>query len=328
MKASWKFIAGLGAGLALTFALTVGAFCLNLGIPTDTSGWASELNQKKRLLAEQTASPKLLLVGGSGTLFGLSAREIEQQTGWRTVNLGTHGVLGPTYILHLARAAAKPGDTVLLVLEYEFYNHGKIDQTWTHRLLVDYIISRDPAFFHQLTLGERWTLFMLTSNSRLLQGLKNRLRPEPPYNDEGLGVYSVRNLNEWGDLTHHTAAHRFTQRDAIRATKSVLGRGLPEDARGLAPIEAFCRWAQTNQIHVLATFPNLCDEPEYHGPVAQHTVKLIEDFYARLGVPVIGCYTDALLPEEQLLDTMYHPTEEAALDRTQHLIPKLKAALK
>jgi hypothetical protein len=45
-------------------------------------------------------------------------------------------------------------------------------------------------------------------------------------------------------------------------------------------------------------------------------------------VPVIGCYTDALLPEEQLLDTMYHPTEEAALDRTQHLIPKLKAALK
>ena len=321
-------MAGLGSGLVLMFALTVGAFYLNLGVPTDTSGWAFELNQKKRLLAEQTASPKLLLVGGSGTLFGLSAREIDQQTGWRTVNLGTHGVLGPTYILHLARAAARPGDTVLLVLEYEFYNYGKIDQTWAHWLLVDYIISRDPAFFHQLTFRERWTLFMLTSNGRLLQGLKNRLRPEPPYNDEGLGVYSVRHLNEWGDLTRHTAAHRLAQRDAILTTKSVLGRGLSEDAQGLTPIEAFCRWAQTNHIHVLATFPNLCDQPEYHGPVAQHTVKIIEDFYARIGVPVIGDYMDSLLPEPKILDAMYHPTEEAALERTQRLIPNLKAALK
>jgi hypothetical protein len=118
------------------------------------------------------------------------------------------------------------------------------------------------------------------------------------------------------------------KRDSIRQSKSVLARDLSENAKGLTPIGAFCRWAQTNHVRVLAAYPNMCDQPEYHAAAAQRSIKIIEDFYARLGVPVIARYTDALLPEEQFLDTMYHTTEEAALDRTQRLIPNLKAALK
>jgi len=327
MKASWKFFAGLVAGFMLALGLAATAFCLNLGISTGSSRWAFELNQIKGRLAERTASPKLLLVGGSATLFGVSAREIQQQTGSRTVNLSTHAALGTAYILQLAQRAAKPGDTVLLVLEYELYNYGKVDQTWADRLLVDYLLARDPAFFYRLSLREQWTLFMLTSNGRLLEGLKNRLRDERPFDDEGMGIYSTRHLNKWGDLTRHTRAHRLAQRDPILRTQSALGRGLSEHALGFAPIAAFCRWAQTNHVRVLATFPNLCDRPDYHGPVAQRSVKIIEDFFSGLGVPVIGDYTDALLPEEEFLDTIYHPAEEAALARTQRLIPKLKAAL-
>ena len=78
---------------------------------------------------------------------------------------------------------------------------------------------------------------------------------------------------------------------------------------------------------MLATFPNLCDRPDYRGPVGQRSASTIKDFFARNGVPVVGDYTDALLPEQEFLDTMYHPSEEAALARTQRLIPKLKAAL-
>ena len=328
MKPTWRFFAGLAAGFTLAVGLTAAAFYLSLGVPTGTSRWAFELNQKKRAVAEQTGSPKLLLVGGSATLFGVSAREIQEQTGWRTVNLSTHAALGTAYILHLAQAAAKPGDTVLLILEYELYNYGKVNQTWADRLLVDYLVARDPAYIRQLSLREQWTIFMLTSNTRLLEGVKNRLRAESPYDDEGMGVYSTRHLNQWGDLTRHTRAHRLAQREAIMKTKSALGKGLLAEAEGFVPVAAFCRWAQTNQVRVLATFPNLCDRPEYHTPVAERSARIIEDFYTGLGVPVIGTYAEALLPQEDLLDTMYHPAEEAALARTQRLIPKLKPALR
>ena len=103
------------------FGLAVGAFCLNLGVPSGGSRWAYELNQQKRRAAEQAAPPRLLLVGGSATLFGLSAKEIQAQTGYHTINLATHAALGTAYILHLAEQVAKPGDTVLLVFEYELY---------------------------------------------------------------------------------------------------------------------------------------------------------------------------------------------------------------
>jgi hypothetical protein len=327
MKVSWTFLAGLGAGLALMFGLALTAFYLNLGVPSGGSRWAYELNQRKLRLAENATAPRLLVVGGSASLFGLSAKEIQQQTGRSTISLATHAALGTSYILHLAERAAKPGDTVLLVLEYELYNYGKLNQAWVHALLVDYVVSRDPAFFHSLSLSEQWHIFMLTSVGRLVDGLKNRFRAERPFNDRDLGVYSLQYLNEYGDLTQHTRTKRLAQRESIRQPKATLVRGLAEHPPGFGPIEEFCRWAQANQVRVLATFPNLCDNPAYHQAPAHRSGKIIEEFFAKLGVPVIGDYTDALLPEDQMLDTEYHPTEEAALARTQRLIPKLKAAL-
>src|ERR1035441_10546799 len=232
MKVSWSFLAALMGGFLLMFGLVAGAFWLNLGVPSPSSRCAFEVNQQKRRMADHAASPRLLLVGGSATLFGLSAKEIEAQTGCHTINLGTHAALGTSYILHLAEQTAKPGDTVLLVLEYELYTYGKLNRAWVDKILVDYIVSRDPAFFHRLSIPEQWNLFMLNPTSRLVDGLKNQRHTELPFDDSGLSVYSVRHLNEWGDLTGHTRAHRLAQRNPILQLKSALGRGLPEHPEG------------------------------------------------------------------------------------------------
>ena len=92
---------------------------------------------------------------------------------------------------------------------------------------------------------------------------------------------------------------------------------------GFAHIAAFCAWARTNQVRVLATFPNLCDRPEYHQPPAQKSARIIRDTYVRLGVPVVGDYTDALLPSTQFYDTIYHLTTESARARSERLARQL-----
>ncbi len=327
MKVTWKFLAGSVAGFLVILAVMWGAFELNLGVPSGVSRWAYELNRRKKLIVDQSRAPRLLLVGGSATLFGLSAREIEAQTGYHTINVGTHAALGTACILHVAEQDARPGDTVLLALEYELYNYGKVKQSWAHKLLVEYLVARDPDFFRSLTWSEKWTVFMLTPTSRLIEGIKNRFRPEPPYEDAGLGAYSVLNLNAWGDLTNHPREHRLANRESIIQSKSALGRGISEHADGFETIAAFCKWAETNNIRVLATFPNLSDREDYHGPVAQKSVQAIRDLFTSLNVPVVGDYTNALFPEDQFFDTMYHLTDEATLARTKILIPYLKTAL-
>src|SRR5437660_2069204 len=114
MKVSWKFFAGLFGGFLIAFAIVISAFYLNLGVPTVGSRWASQMIEKKRMLAAQSSGPTLLLAGASGTLTGVSAQEIQKQTGWHTINFGTYAALGTPYILRQIQHAAKPGDTVLL----------------------------------------------------------------------------------------------------------------------------------------------------------------------------------------------------------------------
>ena len=325
MNAPWRYFTGLVAGFLLVFGATVAAFYLNLGVPSGLSSWTFELTQKKRALAAQASSPKLLIVGGSATLFGISAKEIECETGYRSINLANHAALGPTYMLREAQRAAKSGDTVLLAFEYELYDFGKVERVGTDSLQVDYIVSRDPDFFRSLLPMEKWNVFMLTPNERLLQGLENRVWPEAP---RDMGVYDVRYVNDWGDQTHHAEAERPAQRNSIAQKKSCLSSGLPKQPKAFASIKSFCEWAQARQIRVLATYPNLCDQPEYHLPTAMRTAKTIRDSFSALNVPVIGDYTDSLLPVEQFFDSHYHLTEEAALARTRRLIPQLMPFLK
>ena len=327
MKGSWHFFAALVAGFALALGVTATGFYLNLGVPTDGAKWNYQVNEKKRLLAEKSPAPKLLLVGGSATLFGISAKQIQEQTGWPTVSLATHAGLGTAYILYTGRRVAKPGDVVLLTLEYELYWYGKVEQGWAAVSLIEYLIAGEPSFFlKELTPEEQWNVFMLTSNRRLIRGLKHRSRREWP--EGSFEVYDIRNINEWGDQAGHLDAKKPARRESAMQSKTSLSYGMPAQPKGFPLVEAFCKWAQTNHVTVLATFPNMCDAPEYHTPLAQETIKRIKQLYAGLNVPVLGEYTDALLPREQFYDTIYHPTEEAARARTERLARQLIPYLK
>jgi hypothetical protein len=326
MKRGWNFFAGLTAGFLLAVALTVGAFYLNLGVPTNAiSKWTLEINEKKRLLAQHTASPKLLLVGGSSTLFGLSAQEIEALTGWRTLNLGTHAALGLTYILHDAQQLARPGDAILLIPEYELYTYGKVEPPWADALMLDYLIAEDPAYLRSLSVPEQCSVVMMTSYARLVRGLKARWRHSIPQFDHP--VYNVRSINEWGDQTGHAPAARPPEAAKGVRGKSALSSRLPSQPKGFPVLETFCHWARTNHIRVLATFPNVSDQPEYHSPEARQDIQRIKDFFACLGVPVVGEYTESILPYDQFFDTPYHLTDAAAVARTRRLAAELKPVL-
>jgi hypothetical protein len=321
MGLCWKFFAGLGLGFLLAVALNLAAFSFVLGVPTENSRWTFEITRKKQMLADTSMPPRLLIVGGSASLFGLSARELERVTGQRTINLSTHAAVGTAYMLDNAKKAARTGDTVLLVLEYELYVSKGRDSLW-----LDYVVARDPQYFHHLSLAEQWNIFMLTPSQRLVRGLENRFNPRA-YTKHVVqsGPYTADQINSWGDQSYHprsAAPANFEHRPTMLASP------LPDHPVGFPQIASFCAWAREHQIRVLATFPNVLDQPLLRAPLANKNATRIENFYKQLGVPVVGDYTDALLPLDQFFDTVYHLTDEAAVARTQRLIEKLKPFLR
>ena len=317
MKTSWKFFAEFMAGFLIVLGFYAAVFYLNLGVPTASSQWCYEIYEKKRLAAEKITSPKLLLVGGSGALFGLNARKIQVETGFPTINFGTHAGLRINYILSQARQVARPGDTVLLCLEYELYTYGRNSMDDS---LVDYIVSRDPTYFYDLPLAIKWSVFMAISDERLWYGLKNRRQPDRYL---GTGAYDSKYINDWGDLTYHPKNSQQTNAVLAFRWKETLSEDLSDHPAGFDSIASFCEWARTNHIRVLATFPNIYQRPEFYLPPAQRTAKTIGNFFEGLDIPMLGDYTEAVLPLDQFYDTIYHLTDEASLTRTQQLLKHL-----
>jgi hypothetical protein len=320
MRTHWKFFAGLAAGLVAALTLHLIVFAWVLGVPTESSRWTFELNRKKQMLAKNSAPPRLLIVGGSASLFGISAYELEKQTGMTALNLSTHAALGTAYILDNAKAAVRSGDTVLLVMEYELYIFHGTDSVW-----LDYLVAREPGRFWNMTRMEQWRVFMMTPEDRLIRGLKGRINPRRyAEHKSGGGAYNAGYIDEWGDQTFHPRSGASAQ---IEHLQSRLAFPMPEQTAGFTLIASFCRWAQEHQVRVLATYPNLLDQPELHTDVARRNVQRIANFYKELGVPVIGAYTDVLLSPDQFFDTVYHLTDVAALARTDRLAEKLKPFL-
>ncbi len=179
-------LAGIGVFIALLYS--------QLGIPTESSQFAYDIIQKKKAISASIPGPRLLLVGGSSVLFGLNAKMIEEQTGRRTVNMGTHAGLGLDYILYLAKKVARPGDTILIVIEYELYT-GRPDVE-NHD---DFILARDPEFFRQMSLLDKVDMATRVPFKRFQKGFRNArvpekaLRPDPPYTE------AATYLNDHGD---------------------------------------------------------------------------------------------------------------------------------
>jgi hypothetical protein len=88
-------------------------------------------------------------------------------------------------------------------------------------------------------------------------------------------------------------------------------------------IEEFVRWANTNGVRVLATYPNIMDHPAYHTDVARKTVRDIRERYQELRVPFIGNLEESMMPPSAFYDTLYHLTSEGARTRTEQLIGHL-----
>jgi hypothetical protein len=218
------------------------------------------------------------------------------------------------------KTEARPGDTVLLILEYELYTPNQRSDVW-----LDYLIARDPPYFHSLSLIDQWDVFMLTPEDRLIRGLKGRINPRR-YADHkpGGGAYNADYIDEWGDQTFHPRSAASAQ---IERRPSRLAFAMPDPPAGFALILSFCHWAEEHHVRVLATFPNLLDQPELHTDIARRNSERIASFYKQLNVPVIGAYTDVLLPPDQFFDTVYHLTDVAALARTDRLAEKLKPFL-
>lgn len=262
------------------------------------------LSQKKSIASDlnKNKKNKIVLLSGSNTLFGINAEIVEKRVGISTLNYASHKDL-ESYIFYDAKNILKKGDTVIMPLEYVFYE----DSTEINPMpttLVQYIISYDHGYYEQLSIPDKLKVlsYLLRFDTLTSVGKKNTEREYK--------------LSRRGDIIGNTG-HDNEVIKTLHPRKIKSCRLSPNYKNW--NLHKFIKWCQENDIKVYATAPNI-----YHGAVTtkeeKESVEQIKEFYKKSGVNFVGKLEDSFFDLKYIYNSDYHLNKEGQKIRSNNII--------
>lgn len=260
------------------------------------------------------APPRVILAGGSSWAFGVLSPRLEQALGRPVVNLGLHAGLGREFMLREAETAARPGDIVVLSLEYPLLAPAGAPDAPT----VFDLLSRAPHA--ALFIGPRQVPRLL---DEALHGVAKRPRGlaraawngAPP----GNAVYARSAFNAQGDVVAHHAqgtAYGQQRHGSLPVPPEMLDATFER-------LEACARRVRDAGARLFVSLPPLPRDDR------DRQLARLAGLRQRLATRRL----EVLEPEvpgyarELFFDTAYHLTRRGARRRTDALVAALRPAL-
>lgn len=129
--------------------------------------WLKNTIEKKELLSDSTPGPRIVIISGSNSLFGISGDVIEQKTGMKVVNLALHASLDIDYLAYILRRNIRSGDIVIAPLEYEYYRRNATPTTW----FVTNMLGWGGEYVKSMNIYDQSRLFIYTNKDRVIEGV-------------------------------------------------------------------------------------------------------------------------------------------------------------
>jgi hypothetical protein len=273
-------------------------------------------SEKQQAIAAGVPGARVLLVGGSGVLYSVRAEALEASLGVPVVNLGLHAGLGLDYLLRGIEQKVRPGDAVVLFLEYGLLVTAPPD--WT---LADYVIPHDLHFWLASGPGSALALAARLTPAEYARKLVSPWRPPV----DGAPFRAM--LNDHGDLVANRKAMQQEQHRKTREHYASPFSGTavdPQQAQRLREFVAYCR---TRGITVIAGFPAFLRFPEYDDGAYARFYDEVARLYAGEGVASLGTPREFFVDRGAFFDSNYHLHDEGAAAFTALVAPRLERAL-
>ena len=181
--------------------------------------YLNEFPVKKQLVSD-TASPKMVVIGGSNVAFGIDSKTLSDSLAMPVVNAGLHAGLGLRYILDANTPYLRKGDILVIMPEYShFFDTAAWGNTITLSLAPYFATSEEMLSLnrHQLSTVARGFCHMTLQI--FISGVENSLRqsaesPTFRYLKSGFDArgdeVSHRVKQSGADMTHYHSAPSFT----------------------------------------------------------------------------------------------------------------------
>jgi hypothetical protein len=277
--------------------------------------------ERKRDVVSNAETPKILLVGGSGVLYGISAGKLTESLGRTVVNLGIHAALPLDFLLDEVKRHASRGDMVILLLEYEYYNQ---DRSRLNDVSTKYLVACEPGFINRSSFAEKLRLALevpgsvatafLWAGRQEIEMERERIRRETL---ELIDASGDRSLEDRKSLTPG-------QQSALAALQAgSLANPADEFLFPVPEIADFVRWAREEGIQVVAGLPCTINFSDYKRALSGGRIEGIQSMFDKLGVQVVGNPEDSFLPLFYFYDSAYHLNAKGVAKRTEHFLASL-----
>jgi hypothetical protein len=229
--------------------------------------------------------------------------------------------LGAHYIFHKTKEIARPGDFVVISLEYHCYDWMG-PSLWLDPIFINYVTSQDGNYLDKLSPWNRWNILARVNTPQLANALLRGKR------NSVVESSSEEAFNGQGDRISNSKNARPVECNERTKPVDQLVSGFSPNPKGFPAIRNFLKWAAESDVTVIATFPNVGQNSAYQFEKLNKIEKQIQDFYEAHGVPVAGTLAAAMFPEEDLFDSPFHLVQEAVLERTNKLTIHLDKIIK
>jgi hypothetical protein len=289
---------------------------------TDELIWIRNCLVKKHQYADIEEN-KVIITGGSNTLFGMRTEQISNELNIPVYNLGVHAGLGIDFIINDAKKVLKRGDVVIMSLEYD---HFQTDERVT-KLAFDYYNAFDKDQLNRINKFDRikygfkfaFQVKPFDNFQSIIKSIQNS-RNGKQFVENPMG-YNSENLNKHGDQTNHPGVHDLSSFGPIGIPEN------PSETVGLRMIRDFNTWAKENGISLFITYPNTIYFKKYDSPAYKEYFKSLNRYFLDNHISTIGIPSDFFYDKNYFYDTMYHLNDAGMTVRTTeftHMIEVLK----
>ncbi len=300
-------------------------FCLmwgQMGNPSKMSQWIFDAYEKKQKISRSIENNKVVIVAGSNALFGIDSKMLSNTFGLPVLNDSVNAGIELPSVLFMAQKVINKGDIVIMPLEYPMYYY---DGTAGIQM-VDYLLSRIPELFAELTLKEQLYLYWHVTFERIYNGYFQHSNKNVKK-----GLYGIHNIDMNGDQIHTELSQRKTwMADALnkQISKPVrYSESFDPNALGWQYLQYFILWCEKRDVNIVFMPSTLMwDESYSKNPEEKWFYTHIADEIRKQGWHFVGDPYDYMYEKEYYFDTRYHLINIGRKMRTKRMIDDLKAA--
>jgi hypothetical protein len=298
---------------AAAFALLCAAAGANavaqFGTSTRNSWYTCSYIGAKIARGSALGSPKLVVISGSNATDGIDMESLAQALSIHAFNFGLSASFGPGFQSFEAAKILKPGDAVLMPLEYLAYDYGRPQDS-----LVDSVYACGRDYWRTLALDEKLFYVMAAKPWRLIDAMLFERRKDL------MAQIAAEASDDVGDFGQHLTEVMPAAARKLSGVQQPLAIRFDPASPGVRAIANFVRDAQRRHVAVFATWPNTLLFTAYRG---NPELAKIRAFYDSLDVPVIGRPEEAMFPPPLMGDTIYHLNRAGIAMRTTRLAHSL-----